>query len=426
LDIIRSWVLAVVIAGLAYPLSRWYDEPELFWLLLASAWMTVLNGLASPAPWLASRDIQAKKGVIVEVVVQTVAAALSLLLAWKTRSVWALMLAVLAATLTRVAMTNTIFQRVPLVLRLEPQAKRDLLAQARWILVSTMMTFLAGQLDKLFVSKVLRDFGVFGLYTLAMTFLMLPMDILQRLMSAILFPAFSSMREQGVVTSRAYRRASMAMLASGGVLIAGIVATIPAFVQWVYKPSYSDTGLYVVLLAGGVWVRVMQLATNAGLLAYDDTKTPARSAVAKVIALTVLLPAALLVVSPWLQRVHGWGSWTPVACVAAAVLVTEVLRFAILAWAFGKLSGFDHLRVDAKMTGIFLVVCSVAVAGEWYLSRLGAAPWVRMLLLGTMVTLSYAPVMLHVARDVRDGLPVRLRGWIPVRPVRGGAAEVAR
>ncbi len=118
------------------------------------------------------------------------------LLAWWLRSVWALVAGWYVQSIVMAIGTHLVGEQHPHRLAWDRAALHDLFKFGRWIFISSLLTIMAGQLDRLMLGGLL-SLEVLGVYSLALTICMLPGSICGQLAAVVLFPALaSSVRER--------------------------------------------------------------------------------------------------------------------------------------------------------------------------------------------------------------------------------------
>jgi O-antigen/teichoic acid export membrane protein len=80
---------------------------------------------------------------------------------------------------------------------------KELMQFGRWVFFSTLLTFVALQLDK-FIFVPLVPMAVLGVYNIALSICRLPTEVVQRIGSTVAFPAFSRLKDKEANLGSAY------------------------------------------------------------------------------------------------------------------------------------------------------------------------------------------------------------------------------
>lgn len=221
----------------------------------------------------------------------------------------------------------------------EPRTRASLLHFGRWIFLSTLLMFLAGQSDRLIFGKLV-DLDRLGVYGIAVMLAQMPAMGVGTLSGRIVFPLFSRVHNEGGNLGAAYRRVRWPLLMLGGWATAGLLAGGPTIVRLMYDDRYIEAGWMLQIVALGTWFGVLLEGTNgAALLARGLARWTAAGSAAKLIGLVVLVPVGHVIA----------GFPGAVAGAAAA----ELLRYVVSAYAAHG-QRFRALDQDALLTGVVL------------------------------------------------------------------------
>jgi O-antigen/teichoic acid export membrane protein len=431
LGIIRSVLIALVGCLLALPIARMYDNAVLAPLIIVSSLSTLLNGTMSTSLFIASRELKIHRVVAIELITSIVTTMTMILaavcypvissavlglatLAWMpgaiarfvarnlTNPVWALLIGTFCGLVIRWVLSYTIVPSIRHRLCWNKECRTELIRYGRWIVLSTLLTFLTNQLDRFIVPKLLNNLTLFGLYSIALNFASMPMDILQRLGSQVLFPVYSTLARQNRFTGDTYARVSFIILTLGALSVSGLVAIAPGFIRTFFRAEYHDVAIILQVFALVVWLRVLQYNSSSALLAMGDTKIQASSNMVKLVGLAVFVAAGFYAGSA-LSDHRLAGLFGAIAGIALA----ELAKYGALAYAWAR-SDWSKLKPDVKATLELSVVCSLVVAGHFLTRSLPA--WLDMLLSGLIVTLMYSVVMARALVMVAPHLPMKLPG----------------
>jgi len=194
IQIIRSVFLALLSATIAYPISLFYKEPILVFVLPLIGLISVPDGCRSTSLTVLGKELQQKKLTYMELAVQVLSLVTIIIAALLLRNIWALLLGDLCSSITRTLWSHSLNRKHPNKLALDKDAAKELLGFGKWIMLSTAMTFLATQADRFMLGK-LFSMSWFGVYSIALTLAELPKQVINRLNSKVVFPLISKYSE---------------------------------------------------------------------------------------------------------------------------------------------------------------------------------------------------------------------------------------
>jgi O-antigen/teichoic acid export membrane protein len=232
-------------------------------------------------------------------------------------------------------------------------ALKALLRFGRWIFVSTMLTFLAGQADRLLFGKLI-PFNLFGVYSIAGMLAALPTLAILKVGGTVVFPAYSRMsaRKDFKVV---YSRVRLPLLLAGGAIVTCLIACGPFLIGMLYDKRYAQAGWILQLSAVAAWFQILECTNGVALLAKGRVSWLAAGNAVKLAALLVFLPLGF--------KIGGF----PGAIVG--LIVADVAKYLTSATgtAIHGLPGFGR---DIVLTA---TTAGLSALGFWAGSTLGTA-----------------------------------------------------
>ena len=291
IGIIRGGVLWVLCVALAGPIAWVYDKPQLK-LLLPVAGLTVLISSFNTTAWrTANRDLMLGRVIMLAHAINIITTVILIAVAWWLRSVWALVISSLASALLHVILGHIILPGIRHRLAWDRKAVGELVGFGKWVFVSTLLTLLAMQSDKLLLGGLITT-KMLGIYSIALVLAMLPRTLVQGLSGKVLFPALSArFREDPRRMHAQIQRARGVLLRLGLLLTIGAAAIAPAFYQYLYDPRYWAAGWMAQLLAISTWMTMLNTTTGSSLLALGESRA---MAIGNAVNVVVTLVACLL------------------------------------------------------------------------------------------------------------------------------------
>jgi O-antigen/teichoic acid export membrane protein len=351
LQVARGLVLFVVMAAIAWPYAAAYGEPMLAWMIPVAGLTTLADGFVSTKLFVANRELRMVRLQVVELVIQLAASLVMIVAAWITRSVWALVAGVAVGGAVRLLLSNVLFPGPRNRLRWERSAASGLLHFGKWVFVSSVVTFLAQQGDRLVFGSVL-PMARLGVYNIAVMLCEIPGTLVSSLAFKIVFPLFSELRRTSADVNAAWRNASAAVALLGGSAALFLFFAGPYAVQLLYDDRYAEAMWMLRLLALGVWGTSLVHLTASVVLAGGQVKWLAAANAVRVVWVVGVVPLAL------------WRLGFEAAVVAVAL--ADLPRYVVLGLAC-RAAQLHIFAGDLRRT---LVLGAAAGAG-WLVVQLG-------------------------------------------------------
>lgn len=348
----RGLALCLLSFLIAWPVARFYSGHDpLGWELLlyipVMGVTAVLDGVASTRLFSYSRHLRVRELTMIEVGTQAASLAVMVALAWAWPSVWALVVGALFKSALR-TLCSHLLEGAPNRPRWDPEAARALFLFGRWVFVSTILTFLTTQADRLLFGALV-PWDVLGVYGIAAALAAMPIGALLQLGSKIVFPVLSRLRDRDGELAREATRTRVPLLVGAGALVSAMIPAAPAFIALFYDARYAAAGWMVQLLFVGAWFQILESQNTALLLARGETRSVALGNAVKLVGLGALLPLGF----------HAYG----VAGAIGGIALADAAKYAATT-AIVRRRGVRALSVDVPATAL--------VAATWLLGVVGA------------------------------------------------------
>ncbi|MCP4904779.1 MAG: oligosaccharide flippase family protein [bacterium] len=287
IQVVRGLVLWLVALVLAAPIAGFYGEPQLRTILPVAALTAVLAGLESTKLITLTRHLTLGRVIAVELGGQVAGLVATICYALVFASVWALVAGALVMALIRVLASQFALAGPRNRFCWDRDAAHRIIHFGKWILVSTLITFLATRLDVIVVGKLV-PMAALGVYSIGTMITQVPGTIASKLARAVLLPVFSaSRRESPEALSRGFAKARSLSLPAGLAAILGTETLAPAFIHYLYPPEYSDAGWIAQLSMITLWFTFLQVCARPALIALGNSRGVAITNFVKLIASAV-------------------------------------------------------------------------------------------------------------------------------------------
>ena len=385
---LRGVALGCLSAVIAWPVASLYGEPQLLWLLPVAGLTAVIAGFNSTALFTLNRHLDVRRLTIRSLVGQVVGAGVMIAWALARPSIWALVAGTIAASLANLALSHTLMPSLRNRFRWDRSAASELMKFGRWIFVSTMLTFLALQADRLIFGKLIpmHELGVYGVAAMMAA---LPTAAILKLGGTVVFPAYSRAKATGANFQRVFDRVRLPLLAFGGMAAAGMIAAGRPVIELLYDPRYHAAGWMLQLLAMSAWLQVLQVTNGSALLALGSPKWVAAGNVVKLTSMVICIPLGF-----WARGLPG---------AVAAIMMSDVLKYAVSAIA-ARRKGLYMLGKDLLLSALVVLSAGAALALQ-YAGRTGdgrrpvPATVLAIAVAGLVVGAVWVPVIVHSLRS---------------------------
>ncbi|MCB2017479.1 MAG: oligosaccharide flippase family protein [Hydrogenophaga sp.] len=384
LQVIRGVVLTLVAALLAWPMAAFYgaNDPaalELRWLIPLVSLTALMEGLRSPRILSAARHMRVGQTTRLEIAVTVVHTTILLTLAWFMRSVYALAIAGVVSTALHATLTYWFLPGERARFTLEPTAVRSIFSFGKWIFLSTLLTFLAIQIDRLAFSALYPLVEV-GVYSIAASLALMIPTLIGSLQSAVIFPWYARMLEEGVGLADAFEKAKRPVMVVSTFVVVVLIVGAKSFFALAYDTRYAQAALYLPVLALSAWFNNLGSLYGSAFLVKGLSKWLAFASATKVVSFLVFL---------WLLSLFE-GSMLSATFV---VLMSEVVTTVVSRYLGWKL-GLKRLGIETTMFAMLVVTSAIALLPLYLFEPVeNMHPALQLLVLGALTTLLFAPLL---------------------------------
>lgn len=290
LSVLRGLFLWVVACLLTWPYATFYNEPQLIWLIPTVSFSAVISGFASTRLATLNRKLALGRACMIDFVSQFACLLATVIWGLIWPSVWALVSGAIALHVTRTLMSHFVLSGHKVRFAWDSDAVRSLYQFGRWIFISTILTFMARQADKILLGKLI-DSDLLGIYGIALIWAIVPTELLQKVANQVAFPVFSRLKvsPKGLSHAEASRvRRPLCVL--GGVIATLLIVCGDDLMHLLYDERYAAAGWMLQLLAIGIWFQMLGNNYAPAILALGKTKWLAAGHMAKFVFLLAAVP----------------------------------------------------------------------------------------------------------------------------------------
>lgn len=328
MQIVRGFVIWIGAAVLAYPASLIYGQPQLFPLIAVLGGTAGISGFASISLASSERRLMIGRVTIIQVISQFITLIITILMAWKTQSFWALAYGAVIGSAANTLLSYMVIPTHKHRFVFEADAFVSLFRFGRWIFVSTLITYLGGQglraIQGAYVSPT-----ELGILAIAQTLAWIPGDITAQIMNVVGFSALSEIRRRGhneMVSALKSMRLKV-VYASLPIFI-GLSLGSGIIINIMYDQRYEQAGSYLAIIALTGAISVITMGYQSALMAMGKVRL-------HTLVLTVAMVGRIcgLAIGFYLYQVPGM----------------------LIGIGIGGLAGYIIAAISAKRLGFYFV-----------------------------------------------------------------------
>lgn len=248
------WLMAGTLL-LAWPMALFYDLPSLFWMVPVAGITALIDGFTSTKVSRANRRLELGRVGAIEVATQLVTALTMVALAMVTGSVASLLIGSIVGALARVALTHLALPGFRDGFAWDPEARKSLLSFGRWIFLSTAITFIAMQLDRLLLGRLVAP-EVLGVYSIAVMLAAVPREVLGTMLQRVLYPLVAELVRTDS-PGGPIRMVRLRILYLLAVPLGVLAGESEALFDVLYDDRYQAGGRLMAFLCLGTWLNVI-------------------------------------------------------------------------------------------------------------------------------------------------------------------------
>jgi O-antigen/teichoic acid export membrane protein len=370
LAVLRGAALWAVACAVAWPVSRFYHQPVLLPLICVTGLNGLLLGLNSTSLFQLNRHLQVGKITVLNTAAQLMTTIVTIGVAWRTHSVWAIIAGGLAGTTCTLVVSHLL---IPWSRRnrlaWDPTAAAELFRFGGWVFVSTAMTFFANEVDRLIFGRIV-SVAVLGVYQQAATLVRMPIELIARLAHMSLYPALARSAELGRdELARKLRAARAVILPLGVAAVIGLALGAPLAVKILYPGKFQDAGWMAQVMAVGLWLTILQASADRTLLAMGSARPLAACNFVNMVA-----TVAFAFLGYYVGGRHGFAVQGFILGVAVGNLGGHLVIEAALAargiWIYAQDAEYTLILIGVFIVGVLvprLAGNSYAIAVTWHL-----------------------------------------------------------
>ena len=384
-ELIRCVVVALLVAAAAWPMAKFYGQPQLILIIPALAATTLFLGFQNIGLSVLRKEISFARIFWYDLATNVTGIVLTLVLALIVRNVWALVIGLLLTSAL-----GTIFSYVfhPYRPRLafESTALRCAIELGKYALVIAIASYVITMADNIIIGWLLGP-SALGNYSLAYNMASTPISVLVLAFSSVLFPAYAE------ISATRPEKLEMAFLKVFSISLL-ILLTISGMlfllgdeiVRLLFGSKWTDAGTVLPILAIVLPVRGLSLIVTTVFFALNRHK---QVAIARSLEALVFLAVIYPLVNAFGLAGAAWAG----LIAYSFSLVNRLLTLRnVIPGVWSRLLRISLSAVVAAVTGFLLA--------EFALNFV-SSPWARLLAGGLLTTIIPTVGLLLLRPDLR-------------------------
>jgi len=314
-QVIRGFVLAGILFGIAPYVASFFEEPMAAPLLRVLGLSAVFQGLTNIGVVYFQKELEFHKRFIYMFSGTLADLGVAIPAALIVRNAWALVFGLLAGNFVRMAVSYLIHPYRPRVWLDGPKVK-ELYTFGKWILGSSILVFLLNQGDDIFVGKLLGA-TMLGFYQMAYRLSNLPATEITHVISQVTFPAYSKLQDEFKTLRRAFLNTIQVIANISFPLAAGVASLSPSFTIIFLGQKWMPMVPAMQILAVWGLIRSLDAATSSLWQAIGRPYMPTYFQLAKLLLLAAII-------YPLTDR---WGILGTASAVAFESIIVHIIRW---------------------------------------------------------------------------------------------------
>lgn len=349
LQIMRGVVLFLVAIAVSGAVAKFYQQPMLMQILPVVAFGMLIQSFRSTKVIVANRALKIKHNTMIELGAYVLGLVITIFLAWKYHSVWAIVIGGLANSIASAWASHYLLPGMGNRFAWHPLSFLEIFGLSKWLFLNSILTFFSGEGNRLIVAKLL-DVRMLGFYTLASMIAMMFWQMMTQLALKILLPAYSEIiRQHPERLPAALAKTRLYLIIPGYLIATVMVLWGREIINLIYDERYQGAGEMLILVSMGTFpmmirgsylgvltakgmvrantvLQALTIVTQIGLMYVGHHYFGALGVVASFAVANWLLTA------PYLAVYHHAGCWQPRMDIPLllAALVFVIYRASIL------------------------------------------------------------------------------------------------
>lgn len=287
---IRGFGLWICCLLIAFPVAQFYEEPRLQWLIPIVGLNSIVSGFNSTSIATLNRHMEVGKIIRFEMGTQIVSLAILITWAWLSPTIWALVGGSLISAIVELFWSHLLNFKISNRFVWDKEVIKEISSFGRWIFLSTAMTFLATQIDRLILGK-LFSLEMLSFYIIAFTLADVPRQVVGKVSSQVMYPLIAKYASlpRRILRDKIVKQRWLILIGQS-VCLTIMVSFGDLLITTLYDARYEQATWILPILAVGLWPLMLSLTSDKALFAIGNPNYVAFGNMAKFVYMLICLP----------------------------------------------------------------------------------------------------------------------------------------
>ena len=380
--VFRGLILCSVVMAAAPWIADFYEEQQLVFILAVMSSHFIFVGFNNINIIAKQKELDLRKYAYLDITVQVTSTIATVIIAYYTRSVWALVTGYLITAFLFASLSYLFIPGRPRF-GFNTQIAKELLSYGKFITGTSIILYIAGEMDNLVIGKIL-GMEALGYYVLAFTLANMVTTFLSRLLSGALFPAYSKIQSDTEAVNRVFKKSLVLLLNIIVPTAVGLAVLAPEIVRVIYGEKWAASVDPLIALCVFGMLRGMMSLIGYLLQAIGKPNLDLVSGTLRLIVLGILIyPAAV-----------NYG----IAGVAWVVTIAIGVQLVTGFWFLHRHINFSIFSITLPVLSLVLrnlAMAAAVVMTSWYVNAYTFSGLLIAILAGVIVygAISFRPIM---------------------------------
>ncbi|MBW4634643.1 MAG: oligosaccharide flippase family protein [Iphinoe sp. HA4291-MV1] len=292
IQVIRGVLIWLLCVPISFPVTKFYHEPRLLWLIPIVLLSVVIDGFSSTSIHTLHRRMELGKLALYEFTLQACFFSTLIVLVWFYPEIWTLAVGTVISAIFKLISSYWLIPKYSNHFEWDTDAVKEILSFGKWMFIASTLMFAAEQADRLVLAKIF-SFELLGVYTIAYTLANIPKEIIKQISYKVIFPAVSQQVDLPRTSLRAKIIRQRRLILIGCAVLLAILVTIGDLVVAIlYDKRYADATWMMPILCSGIWFSLLFYTISPALLAIRKPLYSAQSNFARFAVITLGVPFA--------------------------------------------------------------------------------------------------------------------------------------
>jgi O-antigen/teichoic acid export membrane protein len=288
LQIVRALFIGIGGALIAFPVANFYEEPTLLPVMIMIGFSYLIHGFKTIAVLRYDKNLDLKSQMLFDIGLTFVASSITIVWASISPTIWAFVGASILTNIIDVIASYIIFKGHHSKLCWDRKAVHDLFHFGKWIFLSSAISFIAVQGDKL-IMGVWLTMTQLGQYAIASTWSAIILMVSYPLSTRVLMPLFRQKIEVSATDFSDIHRTRLRLNMLFALACVGLAIIGDIIVKFLYDSRYQEAGWMLQVLMIGQLGRICTSTLRPFLTANEDSKSQMKTSMISTVILIILL-----------------------------------------------------------------------------------------------------------------------------------------